>query len=296
MSGSPLKTHLSIALLAAGLLLAAAPVAADEVGRVAAVAGSVQAEGPDGTRALACGDAVNAGERLIIGEGARLGVLSDALYAQIDGVGGASQVQAGLTDAGLPDWSLEAGRIRVVDTRGPDAAGAARLATPHAAARGVASDSEAYVLAEKAGAYSIVCEWGEPLAVTRMGDPDESLTAAPGECAVAKPGEPLYKAAAQEERMGLAGSDGCGMGGLAGVGSGATDLASRFGAPLPPVAMGFGGADGGLLPPAPPAFSRQPCDDPGACFGGFGSVVIPNGDFGVVESPAGSGSIPGVSD
>ncbi len=265
----------------AGAALLASAASAQSVGRVAALAGQAQAVGPAGTRALACGDTVNAGDRLVLGPDARLGVLSSALYAQLTG---STQATAGLTDAGLPDWSLESGRLRLVDTRDPGEPGRSRLATPHAEARGLASDSEAYVLAEKTGGYSIVCEWGEPLAVARAG---ESLTADPGECAVAKPGEPLYKANAQQERIPLAGSDACGFGPLDGG-----DLASRFDDPLAAVAAGP--PPGGLLPPAPPAFALQPCDSPGSgCAGPLGSVVIVDG-IGVIESPTGTGSIPGV--
>jgi hypothetical protein len=277
MSGRNRGTRASAALLAAGILLLASAAAAQTVGRVAALAGQARAVGPAGSRALACGDAVGAGDRLELGPGARLGVLSDAVYAQLTA---GSRATAGVTADGLPDWSLESGRLRLVDTRDPGEAGRSRLATPHAVARGLAGDSEAYVLVEKTGAYSIVCEWGEPLAVSRA---DEALTAGPGECAVAKPSEPLYKADAQAERIPLAGGDACGLGPLDGG-----DLAARFGDPLAAVAAGP--PPGGLLPPAPPAFARQPCDNPGSgCAGGPGLLGI-----GVVESPTGTGSLPGV--
>jgi hypothetical protein len=158
-----------------------------------------------------------------------------------------------------------------------------RLTTPTAVASGQAGDREAYVLDEKAGAYAMVCEWGEPLQVARDG---EALVAAPGECVIAKPGEPIYIARAQEERMPLAGPDACALAPALGP------LAARFNptdvaAPPPP---------GSLLPPAPPTFARQPCDNPGSgCRGsGFGSIVIPDGGIGVIEPGTGPGTIPGL--
>ena len=114
-------------LLLSVFLVLATGAQAQEVGRIASITGDARIEGPEGSRALAPGDALNAGDRLVLGDGARLGVLSGALFAQIQGVPGGSRLVVGRTAEGLPDFTLESGRMRLVDTRDPSEPGRSRI-------------------------------------------------------------------------------------------------------------------------------------------------------------------------
>jgi hypothetical protein len=244
------------------------------VGQVVSLSGTAYAERP-GTqrRALGCGDPIHAYDRVLVSSEGRLGVLSEAVYTQIEEE---TELRFGASEESAPQLELVEGRVRVVDTRLGTTAPRMSLATPQAQARGLGTDSEAYILAEKSGRYSLVCEWGKPLAVARRAG-GESLITEPGECAVAKEREALYKESAHAERIPLAGGDACGPGAIVGP------VAQRFATTdvaAPPLSSG-------LFAPAPPAFDRQPCDTVG-CLG----VTL-----GVVESPptpggVGVGSLP----
>lgn len=246
-------------------------LAQTDVGKVVSVSGTVYAESPAGERrALNYGDEVREGDRVTVGAKGQLGVLSGEVYAQL---ASGSRVRFGTTAQGAPDLTLEQGKVRVVDTRTDAQAPRHRLATPHVEASGLGTDSEAYVLSERAGAYSMVCEWGEPLSVRRG---DEALTAQAGECATAKGHEPLYTSRAHEERIPVAVRD------VSEQPSALGALAERF-SPIdvaaPPPATG-------LLAPAPPAFELEPCDTV-PCLGG-----LPASGLGVIESPTGPGDLP----
>lgn len=247
------------------------------VAQVVSAHGNAWAERADGAkRPLACGDVVHEGERVVTSAAGRVGLLSGDVYTQLEH---SSQLLAGLTSEGAPDWTLERGKVRVTDER--EAASTAprhRLATPHAETLAAGNDSEAYVFAEKVGQYSMLCEWEKPLEVTRPGGAERKL-AKTGECVIAKPSEPLYTAPAHPERIALAGDDACDVGTLIG------DAGNRF----TPTDVAAGPPGGGLGPPAPPAFLLPPCAEPGSgCAGVLG--------LGVVESPAtdGIGDIPGL--
>jgi hypothetical protein len=186
-----------------------------------------------------------------------------------------SEVDFAVTPDGAPDLTLELGRLRVLDTREDATAPRYRLAIPHARASGLGTDSEAYVLLEKADFYAMLCEWEKGIGVARP-DGAEAMIVNPGECIIAKFRERLYKARAHDLRIALLGVGACETGAILGP------VASRFtttdvAAPPPPT---------GLLPPAPPAFKKEPCESPGS-----GCLDV---NLGVVESPTTPGTIPGV--
>jgi hypothetical protein len=264
--------------VALGALLIPGAVAADEtpVGEVTALSGQVSAVREGGTpRPLACGDSVYEGESVVTSPGSGAGLLlGDDLLAT---VGEASSLRLGRTSAGTPDATLQKGAVRVIDAR--QSQSPARLAAGTAAARVEGGDSEAYLLAEKAGGYAMFCEWDSPLAVERG---NESRTASPEQCVIAKPDEKLYVAQAHEERM-PAGPDGCPPSGIAALGPHFPDAADVAAGP-PQVA--FSAAPDGL-----PSFSMMPCEDPGvSCQQVIVDEVPPGGG----NPPGGGGSFPGV--
>jgi hypothetical protein len=260
--------------LAAGALAPAAGRAEEAVGRVTAISGEVSAVREGGApRPLACGDAVFAGESVVTAPGAGAGLLlGDDLLAT---VGESSSLEVGRTPAGTPDATLARGAVRVIDAR--EGAQPGRLAAGTAAARVAGGDSEAYVLAEKAGGYAMFCEWDSPLAVDRGA---ESRTAAPTQCVIAKPYEPLFVADAHQDRM-PAGPDGCPPGAVAELGPHFPAVAARDVAAGPPAAFSAGPLDS-------PLFDLKPCDTPGA--------VCSNADVIVDEEPPGDGGAPGIPD
>jgi hypothetical protein len=266
--------------------LALAPARAAEPGVVAevvSVRGEVFAEDASGgRRPLACGDMVRAGDRVITSADGRIGMLSGEAYTQLEP---SSELVADLGPEGAPALRLERGKVRVTDER----AGAASqprhsIATPHAEAQLAGNDMEAYVFAEKAGQYSMLCEWETPLEVTRPAG-TERRVAQPGECVLAKPSEPLYSAPAHDERIALAGPDACEVGTLIG------DAGNRFS----PTDVALGPMGRGLPPPTPLPLPFPPCAEPGS--GCAGVPATPPGlGLGVIESPAtgGLGDIPGL--
>lgn len=268
-----IRCALSASVLAMAPLAAAAKPAV--VGHVVSVSGTAYAEAPGGARrALACGDAVRAGDVITTGEDGRVGVLADDVYTQIDS---SSVARFDRAADQAPDVALQKGRARLFGSS-TDAAARHHFETPQATSStsSAGGDTEGYVLSEKAGAYSMLCEWGKPLDVKRIGKPD-ALVANPGQCAIAKPREPLYTAKAHAERIPLAGEAACPAGELIGKASDRFNVAD-VSAPPPP--------GSGIRPPAiDNGRPDQPCQV-ASCLGGHGLRVI--------ESPAGGGGIPGV--
>lgn len=268
-----MRCALPAALLSVAPLAAAAEPAV--VGHVVSVSGTAYAEAPGGARhSLACGDAVRAGDLITTGEDGRVGVLADDVYAQIDS---SSAARFDVAADHAPDVALQKGRARLFGSA-TDAAARHHFETPQASSStsSAGGDTEGYVLSEKAGAYSMLCEWGKPLDVKRIGKSD-TLVAQPGECAIAKPHEPLYAAKAHEQRIPLAGEAACPAGELIGKAADRFNVAD-VSAPPPP--------GGGVRPPAiDNGRPDQPCQV-AACLGGRGLRVV--------ESPAGNGGIPGV--
>jgi hypothetical protein len=248
------------------------------VGEVTSLRGSVSAvrEGA-APRPLQCGDPVFEGESIVTAPGAGAGVLlGPDLMAE---VGEGTSLRLARTPAGTPDATLERGSVRVIDAREEPAP--ARLAAGSAAARVAGGDSEAYLLAEKAGGYAMFCEWDSPLPVERGA---ESRTAAPNQCVIAKPQEPLYVADAHEDRM-PAGPDGCPPTGVADLGPHFPAIAARDVAAGPPP-MPFYPGPLGLS-----SLTPDTCDDPGSiCTRVRLDEEPPNPD----PSPGGGGAFPGV--
>ena len=181
--------------LAGSLVLAGAALAADEVGRVTAVGGDATAQQPGGApRPLACGDAVLAGDTLRTGTDSHVGVQMDDVATHLDGN---SELVVGRTPQNTPSARLVKGKVRMVDPRDAGAE-PAQLAVLDTDAKVAGNDAEGYVFSEKVGPYAMLCEWDQPLPVTRG---NESKTADPNHCVIAKPKEPLYTANAHDARI-----------------------------------------------------------------------------------------------
>ena len=260
----------SIALL----FLLSAPqstLAIEPLGQVAAIAGSPTAAGAEGAiRALLCGQGVFAGDRITTDAASRVGVFMGDVLAY---VGESSSVDVG--DDGT--LHLGAGKLRMIDPS--DGEVARQVAALDAAAEVRGNDAEFYIFAEKTGRYAMLCEWDEPLEVSRGA---EEKVAAPGECVVAKSKEPLYTAKSHDERLGKLADDRC-----------------RFG-PVPPqnLAQRIPQIDLASAPevfdpiapagPGPPVI--DPCDNPGSGCGGLASSPV--ADI-VIEPAPDTGGFPG---
>lgn len=180
--------------LVGSLAIAGAALAADELGRVSAVAGEATAQQPGAEpRALACGDPVFTGDTLRTGSQSHVGVQLDDVAAHLDAN---TQVVIDRTAEKTPSARLLAGKVRMIDPR--DEGAPAQLAALDTDARVKGNDAEAYIFSEKVGPYAMMCEWDAPLPVSRG---RESKTADPGQCVIAKPKEPLYTANAHDTRI-----------------------------------------------------------------------------------------------
>ena len=192
-----LKANLStLCALAGSLVLGASNVAlaADELGRVTAVTGEATAQQPDAeVRPLHCGDPVFPGDTLRTGSDSHVGVQLDDVATHLDPN---TQVLLGRTEVNTPSARLLAGKVRMIDPR--DEGEPARLSVLAADGHVMGNDAEAYIFSEKVGPYAMLCEWSDPLPVTRA---NESKTAQPNECVIAKPKEPLYTAKAHDVRI-----------------------------------------------------------------------------------------------
>jgi hypothetical protein len=107
-----------------------------------------------------------------------------------------THVEIGRTPENTPSARLVSGKVRMIDPR--DDGAPAQLSALDADAHVMGNDAEAYIFSEKVGPYAMMCEWDDPLPVTRG---KESKTAAPGDCVIAKPKEPLYTANAHDQRI-----------------------------------------------------------------------------------------------
>jgi hypothetical protein len=181
-------------VLIGSLSLAGSALAADEIGRVSAVGGDATAQQPGAElRPLACGDPVFAGDTLRTGAGSSVGVQLDDVATHLDAN---TQVEIGRTPENTPSARLVRGKVRMIDPR--DEGAPAQLSALAADAHVKGNDAEAYIFSEKVGPYAMMCEWDDPLPVTRG---KESKTANPGECVIAKPKEPLYTANGHDQRI-----------------------------------------------------------------------------------------------
>lgn len=253
--------------------LDAAPVGeCTPVGHVASLSGSATAQLPGAAvRSIACGDAICAGDLVATGAASSAGLLVGDVLTQLDAD---STARIGVTPESAVDVQLARGGVRMIDPSSGDAP--ARLSAVGAQGRVAGNDAEGYVLTEKAGHYAILCEWDEPLEVSRG---PQTATAAPGECVVAKRNEPLYKAPGHAERI-PALPDGCNP-------AFAISPIAHLD-PLPIVAAGPPG-EGPPLPDVPLFPPPSPCDDPGVvCAGGPGLHEQPPTDD---PFPGGNGGV-----
>src|SRR5262245_34195170 len=101
--------------LVASLAIAGAALAADELGRVSAVAGEATAQQPGAEpRALACGDPVFAGDTLRTGSDSHVGVQLDDVATHLDAN---TQVVIDRTAENTPSARLLGGKVRMIDPR-----------------------------------------------------------------------------------------------------------------------------------------------------------------------------------
>jgi hypothetical protein len=171
-----------------------AAFAADEVGRVTAVAGEATAQQPGAEpRPLACGDPVFANDTLRTGRDSHIGLQQGDIATHLDA---SSQLVVGTTPQNTASARLIAGKVRMIDPR--ESGDPAQLSVLAADAHVQGNDAEGYIFSEKVGPYAMLCEWDQPLPVTRG---NESKTAEPNHCVIAKPKEPLYTANAHDTRI-----------------------------------------------------------------------------------------------
>jgi hypothetical protein len=268
-------------VFAGALLLgaASAALAADELGRVSAVTGEATAQQPGAEpRALACGDPVFSGDTLRTGANSHVGVQLDDIATHVDAN---SQVVLGRTAQSMPSARLVAGKVRMIDPR--DAGNPAQLSALDADARVMGNDAEGYIFSEKVGPYAMLCEWDEPLPVTRG---KEQKTAEPGKCVIAKPKEPLYTANGHDSRIPALAQE-CAPGpDLASLNGPAHHLTpSDVAAPGPMPGSAIAGF--GTVNPAMAVTPEYICENAGSC-----SPKIP---IVVVEPPPVPGCGPGVA-
>jgi len=255
---------------AAGLVQAAdAPIA-----EVASVSGTVDAIDAHGqTRAVAVGDPIYAGEQVRTAAGATVGLWHGEALAQ---VAEKSRARVDRNADGHVRVTLEEGAVRVVDPR--TSGDPIELVALDSTSTVLGGDREARVLREKAGAYSMICDWVKPVSVTRRA---EGKTARPGDCVIANAREPLFAAPGHDQRIPLL----AGAPSLADAGP-AIDPASLLN-PLPPV--GAGGPGALAFGPDVPGVAPSPlgvCTTVGAgCLGPKTGIVI--------EPPPGGAPFPG---
>jgi hypothetical protein len=296
--GSPMRGLRRSVALALGCLglVAAFPVmdaqASDEneqaasarpVAEVASVQGTAEALDASGQiRVLAIGDRIQAGESVRTAPGSTVGLWHDEALAQLPEK---SKARFDRNADGQTRVTLEEGAVRVIDPR--KAGEPIELVALDSSSTVLGGDREARILREKAGAYAMLCDWVQPVSVTRRA---EGKSARPGDCIIAHPREAMFAAPGHTDRIPLLG----GAPSLADAGP-AIDPAGLID-PLPPVgaagpgAFGPGGLPGSGAPGAAQAL-RSPCESVGVgCTGQF-RVIEP--DPGGDPFP-GAGGFPGV--
>ena len=266
----------SALMSACALFGADGALAADELGRVSAVAGEATAQQPGAEpRPLACGDPVFAGDTQRTGSNSTVGVQLDDVATHLDAN---TQVEIGRTAENTPSARLLAGKVRMIDPR--DEGAPAQLSALAADAHVKGNDAEAYIFKEKVGPYAMLCEWDEPLPVSRG---NEQKTAKPGECVIAKPKEPLYTANAHDQRIPTIAEE-CAPGpDLANLNNPLNHLTPRDVAAAGPVPGSDSAGFGPITAAAGPDYM---CDNAGVC-----SPVVP---LVVVEPPPDPACGPGI--
>lgn len=261
----------------------AAPMA--EVASLSGTAEAVDANGR--TRSLQVGDPIYSGERVQTGPGATAGLWHDEVLAQL---AEKSRARVDRNTDGQARVTLEEGAVRVVDPR--KAGEPIELVALDSSSTVLGGDREARILREKSGAYAMLCDWVQPIAVTRRA---EGKGAKPGDCIIAHPREAMFAAPGHDQRIPLL----AGAPALADAGP-AIDPSSLID-PLPPVgAAGPGDPGVGALanggpgsgPPGLPLSVLSPCTTVGAgCIGGGTKVFEP--DPTEDPFPGGDGGFPG---
>lgn len=283
-----LRSHAALALVCLGLVVALPAIdaqASDEnqqaasarpVAEVASIQGTAEAVAPDGQgRELAIGDPIQMGESVRTGPGSTVGLWHDEALSQLPEN---SKARFDRNADGETRVTLEEGGVRVVDPR--KAGEPIELVALDSSSTVLGGDREARILREKAGAYAMLCDWVQPVAVTRRA---EGTSAKPGDCVIANPREAMFAAPGHTDRIPLLG----GAPSLADAGP-AIDPAGLID-PLPPVGAAGPGAFGpGSLPgsgaPGAAQALRSPCLTVGAgC----------NGRARVLEPPPGGDPFPG---
>jgi len=269
---------LSCLALALALATGAARAADTPIAEVASLSGEADAIDAAGqVRALSVGDPIYAGESVQTHAGGTVGLWHDEALAQLPEK---SKVRVDHNADGDPRFTLEEGAVRVVDPR--KAGAPIELVALDSSSSVLGGDREARILREKAGAYSMICDWVKPVSVKRRA---EGKTAMPGDCVIANAREPMFASPGHDQRIPLL------AGGplLADAGP-AIDPASMIN-PLPPV--GAGGPNSmmpvlGIGAPGQPQALRAPCTTVGA-----GCNVRGDGGGGIIEPPPGGDGFPG---
>ncbi len=268
------RRHAALALCCLGLVVAFPAIdaqASDEnqqaasaqpIAEVASIQGTVEALSANGqVRVLAIGEPIQAGERVRTGPGSTVGLWHDEALAQLPEK---SKARFDRNTDGQTRVTLEEGAIRVVDPR--KAGEPIELVALDSSSTVLGGDREARILREKAGAYAMLCDWVQPVSVTRRA---EGKSARPGDCVIAHPREAMFAAPGHTDRIPLLG----GAPSLADAGP-AIDPAGLID-PLPPVGAAGPGAFGpGSLPgsgaPGAAQALRSPCLTVGVgCTGKF---------------------------
>lgn len=144
------------------------------IGTVVAMSGPVSIGSPGcAPTAAECGTALHAGQHLITGAGASVGMLAGDRYVQI---AEGSRVAVTATDAGTTRVAVEEGTARVIDVGPAGATAPVEVTTPKLASTDPGADVVAAAPAEGAGS---ICSYADPIQV-RQGDRVTSVPA--GSC------------------------------------------------------------------------------------------------------------------
>ncbi len=243
-----------------------------KVAEVVTLSGSAIAAAPDRPdRPLACGDFVYAGERVVTATESRLGLLSDDSFAQLDAE---TTLAVGLTPAGLPDLTLEKGRVRVVDLRSEGAP--LRLAVGDIETALIGNDVEAIASGDAGDAR--LCSLDRPIQVVNGGAAVEAL---PGQCVSTRGEEALLATTSAGDSLPLADAgEECPV-------SVAFGAASMHFLPIDAAIDGQASEFG--VPPSSAGPDRDPCGDPGSAL--CGSTI----QLATLFSPGASSRVPKTS-
>lgn len=237
------------------------------IGTVVAMNGPVSIGSPGCAPAAAdCGTALHAGQHLITGGGASVGLLAGSHYVQ---VAEGSRVAVATTDAGATRVAVEEGSARVIDV-GAEPGPALEITTPTLVSANPGAD---VVAAAPAQGPASICSYADPIQV-RQGD---AVTAVPaGSCigAASGPSAPpvvtpvptglvALTSGPTVPPLSIAGVARCdvaaGDPGLSNVASGpVAALLPPNPAPVPPPVYCVGGSCSPPPPPPPPPTSCCP--------------------------------------